>query len=99
MSSEHDPLELAPLFEGGEEWLPILKPVIEADESASMLIGPGRFAGIVPVRELTFQALKPNPPHKWKRLAFGQTLFSRATPAPGMNLFDNVLGRRSRRTF
>ena len=39
-------------------WL--LKPVIERQRDAASFIGPQRDKSIVPVRELTFQALKPN---------------------------------------
>ena len=62
-----DLLGLTELFQGGgEPWLPLLKPVIEAQPNAAMFIGAQRSSKIVPVRELTFQALKPNPPEKWK---------------------------------
>jgi len=68
-----DPLALVPLFAGGAEtWMPLLRPVIEAQARAADFIGPKRDPGVVPVRELTFQALKPNPPHKWKVVVFGQ---------------------------
>ena len=62
MTTSDDPLKLAELFQGGEAWLPLLKPVIEAQPDAATFIGPTRDPRIVPVRELTFQALKPNPP-------------------------------------
>src|SRR5947207_391093 len=65
-----DPLALAELFAGGEPWLPLLKPVIEARPNAASFIGPKRDPRIVPMRELTFQALKPNPPHKWRVVVF-----------------------------
>lgn len=58
-----DPLSLDPLFDGGgEPWLPLLKPTLERQSDAATFIGPARDKSIVPVRELTFQALKPNPP-------------------------------------
>ncbi|MFC9492651.1 uracil-DNA glycosylase, partial [Streptomyces hydrogenans] len=70
----NDPLALAELFTGGgEPWLPVLKPVIEARADADRFIGPGRSPQVVPVRELTFQALKPHPAHKWKVVVCGQT--------------------------
>ena len=57
--SPDDLLALTELFSGGgEPWLPLLKPVIEAQYSAPQFIGPQRSSQIVPVRELTFQALK-----------------------------------------
>lgn len=87
----NDPLALTDLFNGGgEPWLPLLKPVIEAQPGAEMFIGPGRSPQVVPVRELTFQALKPNPPHKWKVVAFGQNPYPRPESATGIAMFDNT---------
>ncbi|WP_283138852.1 ADP-ribosyltransferase domain-containing protein [Rhizohabitans arisaemae] len=87
----NDPLALAELFKGGgEPWLPLLKPVIEAQPDAATFIGPGRSPQVVPVRELTFQALKPNPPHKWKVVVFGQNPYPRAESATGIAMFDNT---------
>lgn len=88
-----DPLGLAPLFAGGgEPWVPLLKPVIEAQPNAAAFIGPGRDKGIVPVRELTFQALKPNPPERWKVVIFGQNPYPRVESATGIAMFDNTFG-------
>ncbi|MFI9306179.1 ADP-ribosyltransferase domain-containing protein [Streptomyces triculaminicus] len=87
----NDPLALAELFKGGgEPWLPLLKPVIETQPDAAAFIGPGRASEVVPVRELTFQALKPNPPHKWKVVAFGQNPYPRPESATGIAMFDNT---------
>ncbi|MGW4501828.1 ADP-ribosyltransferase domain-containing protein [Micromonospora sp. NPDC004336] len=87
----NDPLALADLFGGGgEPWLPLLKPVIEAQPDAATFIGPGRSPQVVPVRELTFQALKPNPPHKWKVVVFGQNPYPRPESATGIAMFDNT---------
>ncbi|MFD2764943.1 ADP-ribosyltransferase domain-containing protein [Micromonospora eburnea] len=87
----NDPLALAELFTGGgEPWLPLLKPVIEAQPEAASFIGPGRGPKVVPVRELTFQALKPNPPHKWKVVVFGQNPYPRPESATGIAMFDNT---------
>jgi uracil DNA glycosylase len=87
----NDPLALAELFKGGgEPWLPLLKPVIEAQSDAATFVGPGRSPQIVPVRELTFQALKPNPPHKWKVVVFGQNPYPRPESATGIAMFDNT---------
>ncbi|MGK5523166.1 ADP-ribosyltransferase domain-containing protein, partial [Micromonospora sp. URMC 107] len=87
----NDPLALADLFTGGgEPWLPLLKPVIEAQPDAATFIGPGRSPQVVPVRELTFQALKPNPPHKWKVVVFGQNPYPRSESATGIAMFDNT---------
>ncbi|WP_283133659.1 ADP-ribosyltransferase domain-containing protein [Rhizohabitans arisaemae] len=90
MSDTSDPLALAELFTGGEPWLPLLKPVIEAQPDAATFIGPGRSPQVVPVRELTFQALKPNPPHKWKVVVFGQNPYLTAGSATGIAMFDNT---------
>ncbi|MFC5752839.1 ADP-ribosyltransferase domain-containing protein [Actinomadura rugatobispora] len=87
----NDPLALTELFKGGgEPWLPLLKPVIEAQPAAATFIGPGRGPAVVPVRELTFQALKPNPPHKWKVVVFGQNPYPRPESATGIAMFDNT---------
>ncbi|MEO3786027.1 ADP-ribosyltransferase domain-containing protein [Actinocorallia sp. B10E7] len=87
----NDPLALAGLFQGGgEPWLPLLRPVIEAQPAAAAFIGPSRSPEVVPVRELTFQALKPNPPHKWKVVVFGQNPYPRPESATGIAMFDNT---------
>mmetsp|Transcript_57090 Transcript_57090/g.122575 ORF Transcript_57090/g.122575 Transcript_57090/m.122575 type:complete len:874 (+) Transcript_57090:115-2736(+) len=91
--SADDPLGLEPLFEGGahgKAWEPILRPVIEALRDAGKFIGPGRNKGIVPVREMTFQALKPNPPAAWKVVSFGQSPYPRMESATGIAHFDNT---------
>ncbi|MEZ4410983.1 MAG: ADP-ribosyltransferase domain-containing protein [Polyangiales bacterium] len=86
-----DPLKLAELFAGGgEPWLPLLKPVIESLPAASAFIGPSRDKRIVPLRELTFQALKPNPPEGWKVVIFGQSPYPRVESATGIAMFDNA---------
>ncbi|WP_432120839.1 ADP-ribosyltransferase domain-containing protein [Streptomyces sp. S1] len=91
VSAAGDPLKLAGLFTGGgEPWLPLLGPVIEAQPGAADFIGPKRSPEVVPVRELTFQALKPHPPQKWKVVAFGQNPYPRAESATGIAMFDNT---------
>ncbi len=90
MTTSDDPLKLAELFQGGEAWLPLLKPVIEAQPDAATFIGPTRDPRIVPVRELTFQALKPNPPERWKVVIFGQSPYPRVESATGIAMFDNA---------
>ncbi|MEV8452318.1 ADP-ribosyltransferase domain-containing protein [Streptomyces sp. NPDC052095] len=86
-----DPLGLADLFTGGgEPWLPLLAPVIEAQPGAADFIGPKRSPEVVPVRELTFQALKPHPPEKWKVVVFGQNPYPRPESATGIAMFDNT---------
>ncbi|WP_406208052.1 ADP-ribosyltransferase domain-containing protein [Kitasatospora sp. NBC_01560] len=87
----NDPLALAELFTGGgEPWLPLLKPVVEAQPDAAAFIGPGRSPEVVPVRELTFQALKPHAPHRWKVVVFGQNPYPRPESATGIAMFDNT---------
>ncbi|MFI9158128.1 ADP-ribosyltransferase domain-containing protein [Kitasatospora aureofaciens] len=87
----NDPLALAELFrDGGEPWLPVLKPVIEARPGAASFIGAGRSPEVVPVRELTFQALKPQAPHKWRVVVFGQNPYPRPESATGIAMFDNA---------
>ncbi|WP_395297532.1 ADP-ribosyltransferase domain-containing protein [Kitasatospora hibisci] len=87
----NDPLALTELFKGGgEPWLPLLKPVIEAQPDAASFIGTGRSPEVVPVRELTFQALKPNAPSKWKVVVFGQNPYPRPESATGIAMFDNT---------
>lgn len=88
-----DPLGLEELFKGGEEWMSLLRPTIEALPKAPRFIGPGRDKSIVPVRELTFQALKPNPPEKWKVVVFGQNPYPRVESATGIAMFDNTFGQ------
>jgi uracil DNA glycosylase len=88
-----DLLALTPLFAGGgEPWLPLLKPLIERRPNAASFIGPGRPKSVVPVRELTFQALKPNPPERWKVVIFGQNPYPRIESATGIAMFDNTFG-------
>ncbi|CAD7974370.1 unnamed protein product, partial [Amoebophrya sp. A25] len=98
-----DPLKLKPLFLTGEgnvskkqaspdfgrTWLDILKPVLEANlPSAEKYIGPNRDPAIIPVRELTFQALKPHAPEDWKLIVIGQSPFPRLESATGIAHFD-----------
>jgi len=89
-----DPLALAPLFDGqghGRAWEAILRPVLEKLPDAAAYIGPGRDRAIVPVRELTFQALKPNPPSGWRVVSLGQSPFPRIESATGIAHFDNAV--------
>ncbi|WP_234431694.1 ADP-ribosyltransferase domain-containing protein [Streptomyces sp. NRRL S-241] len=91
VTDANDPLALTELFDGGgEPWLPLLKPVIEAQPDAARFIGKGRSPEVVPVRELTFQALKPHAPHRWKVVVFGQNPYPRPESATGIAMFDNT---------
>jgi uracil DNA glycosylase len=88
---DDDFLSLAALFDGGgEPWWPLLRPVLERQPEAPTFIGPGRSKAIVPIRELTFQALKPNPPARWRVVAFGQNPYPRVESATGIAMFDNA---------
>jgi uracil DNA glycosylase len=75
---------------GGEAWAPLLKPTLSELPDAATFLGPTRDKNIVPVRELTFQALKPNPPEKWKVVIFGQNPYPRVESATGIAMFDNA---------
>jgi len=93
-ATSEDPLVLEPLFAGmghGSTWLKVLKPVMEDLSAAPSFIGPARDKRIVPVRELTFQALKPNPPSGWRVVSFGQSPYPRIESATGIAHFDNNL--------
>lgn len=101
-SSSADPLRLAPLFAGsghGAQWEAIIRPVIESQLNAAEFIGPTRNKAIVPVRELTFQALKPNPPGGWRVVSFGQSPYPRIESATGIAHFDNALSKWSDSRF
>jgi uracil DNA glycosylase len=89
--TDEDRLALAALFEGGgEPWQPLLAPVLARHHEAETFIGPQRDKTIVPLRELTFQALKPNPPGKWRVVIFGQNPYPRVESATGIAMFDNA---------
>lgn len=84
-------LDLEALFTGGgEPWAPLLIPTLEAQADVAAFLGPARDKNIVPVRELTFQALKPNPPERWKVIVFGQNPYPRVESATGIAMFDNA---------
>ncbi|KAL3931150.1 MAG: hypothetical protein SGPRY_001249, partial [Prymnesium sp.] len=59
--------------------------------AAATFIGPSRDARTVPVRELTFQALKPCPPSGWQLISVGQSPYPRIESATGIAHFDNAL--------
>lgn len=87
-------LALGPLFVGsgfGSEWESILTPVLESQQLAAKYIGPKRDARTVPVRELTFQAIKPCPPGGWQLVSVGQSPYPRIESATGIAHFDNAL--------
>eukprot|EP00928_Gymnodinium_smaydae_P042307 TRINITY_DN28501_c0_g1_i1.p1 TRINITY_DN28501_c0_g1~~TRINITY_DN28501_c0_g1_i1.p1 ORF type:complete len:693 (-),score=102.40 TRINITY_DN28501_c0_g1_i1:185-2065(-) len=93
-TSSSDTLGLKALFEGGGHgaaWDAVLRPILEGLPQAAKYIGPGRDKRMVPVRELTFQALKPNPPAGWRVVSFGQSPFPRIESATGIAHFDNAV--------
>jgi uracil DNA glycosylase len=95
-----DDLQLTELFTGGgEAWRAILQPILEAQPDAHAFIGPARAREVVPVRELTFQALKPNRPESWKVIIFGQNPYPRVESATGIAMFDNAFTAWSDRRF
>lgn len=101
-ATDSDPLQLAPLFSGmghGDAWEPILRPVLESLPKADTFIGPARDKRIVPVRELTFQALKPNPPGGWKIVSLGQSPYPRIESATGIAHFDSSVSSWSSPKF
>lgn len=87
-----DDLQLAGLFAGaeGKAWEVPLRNVLEGLVGAEKFIGPNRDKAIVPVRELTFQALKPNRPEAWRVIIFGQNPYPRLESATGIAMFDNA---------
>jgi uracil DNA glycosylase len=89
-----DPRGLAALFAGGgEPWFEALGPVLAKSAHAARFLGAGRDARMVPLRELTFQALKANPPERWRVVVFGQNPYPRVESATGIAMFDNAIKR------
>lgn len=83
-------LKLAELFDGADAWGEALLPLLTRQPDVATYLGPTRSKAIVPVRELTFQALKPNPPAQWKVVVFGQNPYPRVESATGIAMFDNT---------
>lgn len=83
-------LQLEQLFAGGwgHIWEPVITPVIEKLGGAESYLGPARDKSIMPVRELTFQALKPNKPAAWRVIIIGQNPYPRMDSATGVAMFD-----------
>ena len=84
--------EISELFVGGHglSWEPILRPVIEEQSNWKDIIGQHRDRSIVPIRQMTFQAIKSNPASKWKVIIFGQNPYPRVESATGIAMFDNT---------
>ncbi len=83
-------IDLSALFSGGAEaWEPLLSPALVASPDVHTFLAPTRAREIVPVRELTFQALKANPPSRVRVVVFGQSPYPRVESATGIAMFDN----------
>lgn len=82
-------LQLEQLFAGGwgHIWEPVIKSVIEKLYGAESYLGPDRDKSAMPVRELTFQALKPNKPAAWRVIIIGQNPYPRMKSATGVAMF------------
>lgn len=67
-------LSLAPFFAGpaGHIWEALLTPLLQSLPDAPTFLAPARQAAIVPPPNLTFQALLPLPPAKWRVIILGQ---------------------------
>lgn len=76
-------LQLSHLFAGlhGHVWEPVLLPLIETLPDAADYLAPYRHSAILPLRQLTFQALKPNLPVDWKVIVFGQNPVRTSIPS------------------
>lgn len=78
------------LFEGSvsNEWADALVPVLSKIANVEKFLGSGRDAHIVPVREMTFQALKSTTPRDVRVVIFGQSPYPRVESATGIAMFD-----------
>eukprot|EP00730_Choanoeca_flexa_P014811 TRINITY_DN6610_c0_g1_i3.p1 TRINITY_DN6610_c0_g1~~TRINITY_DN6610_c0_g1_i3.p1 ORF type:complete len:548 (+),score=128.74 TRINITY_DN6610_c0_g1_i3:56-1699(+) len=95
-----DSLELAELFgNGAEAWQPLLEATINAQVNAAEFLSKKRAPTIVPIREMTFQALKANPPNKWNVIIFGQNPYPRIESATGVAMLDNTFKEWSDKRF
>lgn len=96
-----DSLKLAPLFEDGhgQHWLQPLSETLHSVPNADQFIGPDRDKAIMPVRELTFQALKPHRPVDWNVLVFGQSPYPRLESATGIAMFDAAVDSWDSKAF
>lgn len=76
-------LQLSQLFAGlhGHVWEPVLCPLFDLLPNTADYLAPYRHAAILPLRQLTFQALKPNLPADWKVIVFGQNPVSLPFPS------------------
>eukprot|EP01060_Flectonema_neradi_P039709 TRINITY_DN8847_c0_g1_i1.p1 TRINITY_DN8847_c0_g1~~TRINITY_DN8847_c0_g1_i1.p1 ORF type:complete len:558 (+),score=73.15 TRINITY_DN8847_c0_g1_i1:60-1733(+) len=93
--------DISKLFAGGHgfTWEPLLRPAIENQSNWREIIGPDRDRSIVPIREMTFQAIKANPPDKWKVIIFGQNPYPRVESATGIAMFDNTFDSWNNKRF
>lgn len=70
------------LFAGRQEhvWEMLLSPVLESYPLSERFTRPSRLNNIVPVRELTFQALKPNAPGRYRHRLWAESNMYRPSP-------------------
>eukprot|EP00755_Sulcionema_specki_P007630 Sspe_Gene.38767::Locus_18700_Transcript_1_1_Confidence_1.000_Length_1781::g.38767::m.38767 len=97
-----DETGLSALFTGSDvavEWGKTLIPLLTSQPNVDRFLGPQRDKDIVPVRELTFQALKPTPPGDWNVVIFGQNPYPRVDSATGIAMFDNALDTWDNKRF
>lgn len=83
-------LQLEELFAGGNGhvWEDVLTPVIDSIPNTHSFLGTSRDKTILPARELTFQALKPNKPVARRVIIIGQNSYPRLHSATGVAMFD-----------
>ncbi|KAJ9457564.1 Uracil-DNA glycosylase [Diplonema papillatum] len=94
----HD--ELSVLFDGcSAVWQPALRPAIEKSGRWKAFLGASRDRCIVPVRELTFQALKPVEPHEWSVVVFGQNPYPKVESATGIAMLNNAFDSWADKAF
>ena len=94
LKDSNDPLQLSALFGDGHgpNWLPVIRKALKLTASDPMeFIGPKRDKAIMPVRELTFQALKSHQPADWRVMVIGQNPYPRVESATGIAMFDALL--------
>eukprot|EP01059_Diplonema_ambulator_P014458 TRINITY_DN25370_c0_g1_i1.p1 TRINITY_DN25370_c0_g1~~TRINITY_DN25370_c0_g1_i1.p1 ORF type:complete len:564 (+),score=227.69 TRINITY_DN25370_c0_g1_i1:36-1694(+) len=99
MESDDEDDELGVLFSGAPQWKDAIAPIIQKQPQWETFLGASRDKDIVPVRELTFQALKPNEPGDWKVIVFGQNPYPRVESATGIAMFDNSFKTWSDKRF
>ena len=85
---EEEDFGFGPVFKGLPEEYRRVRDYIEKHDKSEKFLGVHRSKGIVPIREMTLQALKL-PPSQWKLVIVSQSPFPRVESATGIGLFDN----------